>query len=255
MSEVIVTPLGTVSPYPKGDMNCPGFLVESGPCKILLDCGNGVTRYLNFPNGLKDLNVILSHYHKDHIGDIGSIQYASFCYHNLGLLDDKVKVFLPKHDFGHNRESILSNDESYCEYFDMSDVGVGDFSVSFHDNRSHTINSYMTKLDNGEVKIVYTSDIGMSNYGDLVRFCRDADLLICESSFLRKHNSSSKTHMRACDAGRLAKDSGVGELLLTHFWPEEDKNLYLEEALEIFPNSSVAEEGKKIKVLSRGYGK
>ncbi len=78
MSVVIVTPLGTVSPYPKGNMNCPCFLVEYNGVKILLDCGNGAIRHLNFPNDLKGLNVILSHFHKDHIGDIGSIQYALF---------------------------------------------------------------------------------------------------------------------------------------------------------------------------------
>lgn len=251
MSDVIVTPLGTVSPYPKGNMNCPCFLVEYNGVKILLDCGNGAIRHLNFPNDLKGLNVILSHFHKDHIGDIGSIQYASFCHHNLGQLDDKVKVFLPSEDFRDNRKSILGNEESYCEYFDMSDTKIGDFDVSFHDNKSHSINSYMTRLDNGEVSIVYTSDIGMTNYDDLVSFCHGADLLICESSFLCSHNSLCKTHMRAYYAGCLAKDSKVGELLLTHFWPEEDKKLYLEEARCVFPNSNAAEELQKIKVLKR----
>ena len=28
MNELIVTPLGTVSPYSKGNKNCPGFLIE-----------------------------------------------------------------------------------------------------------------------------------------------------------------------------------------------------------------------------------
>lgn len=28
MSKIIITPLGTISPYTKGNMNCPGFLVE-----------------------------------------------------------------------------------------------------------------------------------------------------------------------------------------------------------------------------------
>ena len=59
MSKIIITPLGTISPYTKGNMNCPGFLVEYNSKKILLDCGNGITRLLNFPNDLKDLNVIL----------------------------------------------------------------------------------------------------------------------------------------------------------------------------------------------------
>ena len=44
MSEIIITPLGTISPYTKGNMNCPGFLVEYNNKKILLDCGNGITR-------------------------------------------------------------------------------------------------------------------------------------------------------------------------------------------------------------------
>ena len=28
MNEIIITPLGTVSPYPKKGMNCPGYLIE-----------------------------------------------------------------------------------------------------------------------------------------------------------------------------------------------------------------------------------
>ena len=43
MAEVIITPLGTVSPYPKNNMNCPGFLIENNDYRVLLDCGEGVT--------------------------------------------------------------------------------------------------------------------------------------------------------------------------------------------------------------------
>lgn len=28
MSKIEITPLGTISPYPKGNMNCPRFLIE-----------------------------------------------------------------------------------------------------------------------------------------------------------------------------------------------------------------------------------
>ena len=35
MNEIIITPLGTISPYPKKDMNCPGFLIEYNNEKIL----------------------------------------------------------------------------------------------------------------------------------------------------------------------------------------------------------------------------
>lgn len=249
MSKIIITPLGTVSPYLKDNMNCPGFLVEYNNEKILLDCGNGITRLLSFPNDLKNLNVIITHYHKDHFGDIGAIQYASYVYHNLGLLDKKIKVFLPSSDFNFNKKALVSNNESYSDYIDINDYykfNIGDLEISFKDNGSHTIGSYMIKLQNKDFKIIYTSDVGTTNFEKLIEFCKYADLVICESSFLQKHNPSSKTHLTAYDASILASVSNAKQLLLTHFWPEEDKSLYLEEAKKNFDNTMVAEEGKKL---------
>ena len=52
--------------------------------------------------------------------------------------------------------------------------------------------------------------------------------------------------MTAYDASILASKSNAQKLLLTHFWPEEEKRLYLEEALQTFQNVEVAEEKKKL---------
>ena len=249
MNEIVITPLGTISPYTKDNMNCPGFLIEYNKEKILLDCGNGITRLLSFPNVLDNLNVIITHYHKDHFGDIGAIQYASYVYHNLGILDDKIKIFLPKNDFAFNKKSIILNKESYADYLYITDnysFSINDLNITFQNNKSHTIESYMVKLQNDKYKIIYTSDIGLTNFDKLVEFCKDADLIICESSFLQIHNANSKTHMTAYDSGILANRSNAKELLLTHFWPEEDKKRYLSEAKQIFQNVDVAEEGKKL---------
>ena len=249
MSKIIITLLGTISPYTKGHMNCPGFFIEYNKKKILLDCGNGITRLLNFPEDLKDLSVIITHYHKDHLGDLGVLQYASYVYHNLGMLDKKIKIYLPINDFAFNKDSITSNNESYSDYYDIDDSVsflIDDLNISFEDNNSHSIESYMVKLQNKDFKIVYTSDIGTTNFSKLVDFCKDADLIICESSFLQKHNINSKIHMTAYDAGLLASRSNAKKLLLTHFWPEENKILYLDEAKQSFENVEVAEESKKI---------
>lgn len=249
MNEIIITPLGTISPYTKGNMNCPGFLIEYNARKILLDCGNGITRLLNFPNALQNLNIIVTHYHKDHFGDIGAIQYATYVYHNLGILNKKIRIFLPKNDFGFNKKSIISNNESYAEYIDITNnfnFSISDLNITFQDNKSHTVESYMVKLQNKDFKIIYTSDIGPTNFDKLIEFCKNADLIICESSFLQKHNAKGKTHMTAYDASNLASRSNAKKLLLTHFWPEEDKQLYLEEAKQNFENVEVAKEGKKL---------
>lgn len=253
MSKIEVIPLGTVSPYPKENMNCPGFLIKYNNKNVLLDCGNGITRLLKLPKDLENLNVIITHYHKDHFGDIGALQYASYVYHNLGILNSKIKIYLPENDINFSKQMIISSPESYAEYFDINDnfsFSVDDLNVSFKDNNSHSIESFIVKLQNKDFKIVYTSDVGITNFNALIDFCKDADLLICESSFLKRHNSNSKAHLTAYDASILAKKSNSKKLLLTHFWPEEDKNSYLNEAMQNFQNVEASHENKKL-VLER----
>ncbi len=253
MSKIEIIPLGTVSPYPKENMNCPGFLIKYNNKNVLLDCGNGITRLLKLPKDLENLNVIITHYHKDHFGDIGALQYASYVYHNLGILNSKIKIYLPENDINFSKQMIISSPESYAEYFDINDnfsFSVDDLNVSFKDNNSYSIESFMVKLQNKEFKIVYTSDVGITNFNALIDFCKDADLLICESSFLKRHNSNSKAHLTAYDASILAKKSNSKKLLLTHFWPEEDKNSYLNEAMQNFQNVEASHENKKL-VLER----
>ena len=104
----------------------------------------------------------------------------------------------------------------------------------------------MVKFENDDFKVVYTSDVGTTNFDKLIEFCKDSDLLICESSLLRVDHSTINTHLRAIDAGVLARESNSKKLLLTHFWPEYGKRLYLEEAKEVFDNVDVAEEGKQL---------
>lgn len=44
----------------------------------------------------------------------------------------------------------------------------------------------------------------------------------------------------------IAKYANAKKLVLTHFWPEEDTKLYLDEALEIFENTIIPAEGKPL---------
>ena len=76
------------------------------------------------------------------------------------------------------------------------------------------------------------------------------DLLISESTFL-KGQSCTNGHMYAYQAGILAKEAGVKQLMLTHFWPEINKEEYVNEAREYFENVIAANEGEKL-VLRKG---
>ena len=53
---------------------------------------------------------------------------------------------MPKNDFAFNKTSITSNNESYSNYYDIDNsysFFVDDLNISFEDNNSHTIESYM----------------------------------------------------------------------------------------------------------------
>ena len=77
-------------------------------------------------------------------------------------------------------------------------------------------------------------------------FAKDANLLICESTFLKGQVKSSDTHLFAFEAGMIARDANVHQLLLTHFWPLISKEQYVMEARGVFSNTEAAEEGKKL---------
>lgn len=265
-----VTPLGTVSPFCHGNCNCPGYLVEYGNNKVLLDCGNGITRLLKIPEDLNNLIIIISHLHKDHYGDLLSLGYASFIAHNLGYLDNKVKVYIPSGDvikvdenytdidgWGASRtinKSIIDydylmqfNKECYLEFISYKHndlLSVEDLKITFCSN-PHQLVTYSTKLEVDNIKLVYSSDTGYVD-NSLEMFAKDANILICESTFLKGQQRIGNNHLYAHEASMIAKTANVEKLLLTHFYPTLDKELYVNEAKELFANTEAAVEGKKI---------
>ena len=241
MSELSVTPFGTVSPYCKGNCNGPGFMVRNGNKKILLDCGSGVSRMMQFPEDLNNLMIILSHLHIDHYCDLGSFQFASYVYKKLGLIDKRINVFVPE---DYERVSHFFESESYLSFnhYNENTCLCGEFDISFLNN-IHSVKTYSVKIVWDDTVIVYTAD---TDYNEkLIEFARDADLLINEATFLRGQNKTVG-HMYAYEAGKLAHEAGVKQLMLTHFWPEISKEEYVMEAKEYFFNTLAACEGERL---------
>lgn len=237
--------LGTYSPHPKGKHNCPGFLVITDKGKILLDCGNGALSLMKFPSDLKNLSVIISHMHNDHYGDLGALQYTSFSNHNLRLINDKIKIYLPASPL--NKTSVITSEEfSYATYSFIDEtqtLKIDDVTVSFL-RTTHSEESYAIKLqDNNSFTLVYTSDISYKDKDAIVKFAHNANLLICESSLLEEHGFPEYcSHLTAKQAAYIAKEANVSKLLLTHFWPNENVTKYLEEANAVFDRVSLAKE-------------
>lgn len=240
--------LGTQSPYTTDNHHCPGFLVTDGKTNIMLDCGSGSHSLLNFPNDLQNLSVILSHLHRDHYNDIYNLQYASFVFHNQKRVERPLSIYMPKTP-SRICTDIMSEKDSFCQYHfidEKTSLKLGNMHLRFCQT-DHPLETYAIKITSGNRTIVYTSDTSFSAKAKLVEFAKGADLLISESSLLRKHGFPEiNSHLTAYQAGTIAKEAGVKGLLLTHFWPEESVQKYVLEAKEIFPQVASAKEGQII---------
>lgn len=266
---------GTVSPHCHGNKNCPGFLIKEKDTKVLLDCGNGITSQLNMEEDLENLTIIISHLHKDHYGDLLSLAYTSFVHHNLGLLNKKIKVYLPKPNYKLEEATYINlankkvtrileptiNDfnyltnlgkEQYLEfetYDENTKLKLKDLELTFARN-PHQVNTYSTKVTTKSNSIVYSADTGYQG-NILEEFAKNTDLLICEATYLREHHRGEDNHLYAYEAGLIADKAHPKKLLLTHFWPNITKERYLKEAQEPFPSAEVAHEGKILKLERR----
>ena len=106
-------------------------------------------------------------------------------------------------------------------------------------------------------KLVHIGDTGRTS--NLLEICQDADTLVIESTYVSEDAEMAKdfAHLTAAQAANLAKDAGVGKLILTHISRRYRERDIREEAQGIFPNTVIARDfdtfqskpGSTIKIL------
>ena len=192
--------LGSISPYSVKNDNCPGYFLSVNNQKILLDCGFGVCKELNIPDDFKNLNIFISHFHKDHYMDIYALAYASYVYNKLGILKEKIKVYIPKineNDSEYLDYLLLTRlEEHYFEFIEYAEDSVfkiDNIEIDFMKNH-HAINTYSTRIKFDNKIVVYASDLGFRTKDKLVNFSKEANLLLIESSFVKDDNQKNDFH-------------------------------------------------------------
>ena len=278
MADLVVKTLGTVSPFCYKNKNCPGFLVKYGDQNILLDCGNGITRLLDLRKDLDNLTIFISHLHPDHYGDLVSLLQAIMVYKKHGLFGSDIKLYIPTMDTDDEYVTIEDKEgwpmdylqhlpsrdikliQKYAEMAEVKitpyelfkyDYNVGDISIQTSTTR-HPGHGYCFKIQTESGTVAYSGDTGPTD--NLNKIAKDADLFICESTFLKGQYREADNHLYAYEAAQIAKNSNVQKLLLTHFWPYTDKKKYVEEAKMYFENTEAAIEGKEIVLRRKNNG-
>lgn len=225
MTRFTVVGCGTVVPEP--DRSCSSYWLESGPLRLLLDCGPGALRAMariGLPwQSITD--VALTHFHADHAGEIPGLLFALA----YGLLPDRRRQPLD-----------VWGPPGTVELFDRLNGAYGDFvldpgfEVRVHETPAggrdplggvgelrtqstpHTEESRALRVELPDHVIAYTGDTGPSE--TLPAFCAGADLLVCECSLPDSH--AIDTHLSPASVARLASACDPDLVLLTHVYPQ-----------------------------------
>ncbi|MCP3761617.1 MBL fold metallo-hydrolase [Domibacillus sp. A3M-37] len=209
-----ITILGCWGGFPKANEASSGYLIEQDGFKLLIDCGSAVLSKLQ--NHLKPAEldaVIISHYHADHIADIGVLQHALL----IDSFTDKMRNE-PLPIYGHNESDgfgalTYKNITKGIAYDPKNALHAGPFSISFL-KTDHPAPCYAIKITDGNDTVVYTADTAYKK--ELSSFAVGADVLLAESNFYKGMDGASAGHMTAEQAGMLAREAGVKTLVLTH---------------------------------------
>ena len=197
----------------------------------MIDCGSGVLTLLQNYIDLEQLDaVVLSHYHWDHIADIGCLQYASRVLMDLGQRPKPLVIYGHTEDEHFNRLTYLS----YCEahsYNTENALQLGDLEFTFSRN-VHPDPCFSMRIKENKKVLVYIADTEWTD--DLVKIAQGADLLLCESSLYDEYIGRIPGHLTSGEAGAVASAGGVKQLVLNHLPHFGDHRLLVAQARKKF---------------------
>ncbi|PLS18821.1 hypothetical protein CVD28_04975 [Bacillus sp. M6-12] len=227
-----LTVIGCWGGYPAKNEASSGYLLECDNFKLLIDCGSGVLSRLQNHLKPEDLDaVVLSHYHPDHVADIGVLQHALLIGSFLGNEKKTLPIYGHTLDFAEFEKLTYKDITTGIEYTEDKPVTIGPFTFTFM-KTIHPAPCFAMRIESGGKTIVYTGDTAYMD--ELSEFASDANLLLCESNFYGHMDGSGAGHMTSRDAGRVAHQADAMLLMLTHLPHFGDLSQLKKEAAEIF---------------------
>lgn len=228
-----LTVLGCQSPYPGPGGATPGYLVQTDSVNILIDCGSGVMSQLTkvMPPYKLDA-VLISHYHQDHIADVGVLQYGIMVHQAHGQRPSAAPLPLYAPAQPQEWASRMSYRQATEHHVidEQTKLTIGDIAISFL-RTDHDIPCYAMKLTASGKSIVYGADSGPQT--DWHPFAEAADLFICEGTFItRTMPTQLSGHLSVRKAAQIAQSLNCKALVITHLFHEYTNEEVLADARE-----------------------
>jgi ribonuclease BN (tRNA processing enzyme) len=235
-------------PGPDGPASC--YLVEADGFRMLMDMGSGGLGAVQHHADLYGIDaILLSHLHADHCLDVCGYSVAR-TFHPDGPRP-RIPVYGPAQTevrLGRAMAADPAADDAGAhtrdkvgDAFDFVTVTGGTFEIGplrvTAGRMNHPVETYGYRLEHAGRSLAYSADTGPAEA--LVRLARDADLLLCEASFVEPGNGPAAAlpenlHLTARQAAQHAARAGVGQLILTHLVPWNDRDQSLDQARDAF---------------------
>lgn len=249
-----LTVLGKSPAWSDAGGACSGYLVQEGETALLADCGNGVFGKLREQIAYRDVDaVVISHLHGDHLLDLVPFSYALTLSPGAGegpaprlLAPTGADAFFRRLAGTWGDEDLITGAFALEEYEPSFSTAVAGIGIRSHPV-PHVGPTHALELTAPSgARIVCGAD---GRYSDELREAAGgAELLLAEAT-LPDPDPGQAVHMSGEEAGRLAREAGVGRLVLTHISDELDTERSREAAAAAFDGPvEVAREGASYEV-------
>lgn len=232
-----ITVLGFYGGYPYDGVGTSAYLIQEHGFNLLLDCGSGALLALEKVLDPLQLDaVLLSHYHADHIADVGVLQH----YWQLRS-GEKKETVLPifGHDFNQVHFDRLNWPKSTeaKAYQPHEILNIGPLSISFQETH-HPVTTFAIRIRSSfGSDLTFTADSSYIN--ELIDFAKGTDLLITDTNYLIAPTDRPLWHMSAAQSAQLAEKSNCKQLLMSHLPQDINPQKMLEVAQNNLHNHDV----------------
>jgi ribonuclease BN (tRNA processing enzyme) len=232
---LVLVPVGVGAAYARPGEAQSCYLLRSGPTAVALDLGAGALNRLQEHVAPQDLAaLVITHLHPDHCIDLLSLRvYLAFG----TVRAPRLRVLGPPGL--RERLAAFAGSEGWDEAFAFEELTgeegrreLGDGLALSYRQVPHLPPTFALRLDGGSAAVCYGADCAPNDA--LPELAEGAGVLICECSFGADPVPEGLPHLNAQQAGAIAARAGAGRLLLTHCYPERDREAALAAARAAF---------------------